>query len=862
MCLRCRTTDEPLLDPSFLLCSRLPYGRIVFVLCCKVDFSHEPFPIDHLSGSIQRIMATRMDLSSGSMHSIRIVTVGWVVSWAGCNQVAGIEEGKPYPDACVTLADCELGDAECRVATCANERCVYVDEPAGTPLPPEKQVIGDCQEWQCDGVGHKHVVTTEADVPNDNEPCTQDTCVGTDKRFTPLPWVPCYTGPAGTDQLGNCAKGVQLCKGGKADGACEGERAPTTETCLTIFDDDCDGSVNEEGAGCICAPGSVRTCYPGTQESLGYGTCAAGTQQCNALGTAYGECSGFVMPGEEICDSALADEDCDGKINEEGPACMCGDGFVSGTEACDDGNTLDGDGCTSQCKIPGCGNGQKEPSEECDDENADNTDACTSQCKTATCGDGYVQVGVESCDDGNTNETDACTTQCVNARCGDGIIQTGVETCDDGNGDNTDACTTWCLPPLCGDGFVIVGVEGCDDGDGDDTDACLSTCEAASCGDGFVHIDVEQCDDGNLDESDACLSGCLNATCGDGILHVGVEECDDGNADNTDACTTFCKPPACGDGLLLPGVEECDDGNANEMDGCTSACKTATCTMNCQPSCEGLPKNCGPMANEDCCTSLLVPGGTFNRGNNAQYPATLSDFRLDRFEVTVGRMRKFVDAFPANTPAAGAGAHPKIAGSGWNPAWVTSAGTTNWPASKANLIQRLKGADASWTDTVGGNETKALNQVSWFVAFAFCAWDGGRLPTEAEWNYAAAGGNEQRTYPWSNPPSSTTIDQTYAVYSKPAVELVGSTSPKGDAKWGHADMSGNVWEFVRDNFNNNYMNPCNDCAFLNTGSIGANIVIRGGGWGAQTNELTTTRRGSTDGKYYSAGRGLRCARDL
>jgi hypothetical protein len=51
------------------------------------------------------------------------------------------------------------------------------------------------------------------------------------------------------------------------------------------------------------------------------------------------------------------------------------------------------------------------------------------------------------------------------------------------------------------------------------------------------------------------------------------------------------------------------------------------------------------------------------------YTATLSDFWLNRFEITVGRLRAFVDAYPGSRPKAGDGAHPRIAGSGWNPAW-------------------------------------------------------------------------------------------------------------------------------------------------------------------------------------------------
>jgi len=281
-------------------------------------------------------------------------------------------------------------------------------------------------------------------------------------------------------------------------------------------------------------------------------------------------------------------------------------------------------------------------------------------------------------------------------------------------------------------------------------------------------------------------------------------------------------------------------------------------------SCKGLAATCGPSGNDDCCTSLLVPGGTFNRSYDGvdyldrESPATVSDFYLDKYEITVGRFRAFVNAgmgTQVSPPGDGTGAHPRITGSGWTSTWSTKL-AANTGALKTAL--KCHAAYQTWTDMVGSNESKPVNCLDWYTAFAFCAWDGARLPTEAEWNYAASGGNEQRYYPWSIPATSATIDDSYAVYCGGTCRIlnVGSKSPKGDGKWGHSDLGGNAWEWTLDYDGGAYPMPCHDCALVTAGSYRA---FRSG----SNDEIAATLRSSVRHVYYPDYHGVvgsRCAR--
>jgi formylglycine-generating enzyme len=280
-----------------------------------------------------------------------------------------------------------------------------------------------------------------------------------------------------------------------------------------------------------------------------------------------------------------------------------------------------------------------------------------------------------------------------------------------------------------------------------------------------------------------------------------------------------------------------------------------------------------------------VPAGTFHLGRksgDADYApggltvgsdetpgvtATLSGFRLDVYQVTVGRFRKFVDAVVAGyVPPAGSGKHSHLSGggltgeTGWDAAWST---TTNLPTSKATWDGTsglsCNASYQTWTIGAGANETKAINCVSWFQAYALCIWDGGFLPTEAEWELAASGG-EERVFPWSAPASSVTIDCSYANYAgcPGNVGVVGAI-PKGDGKWGHSDLAGNLYEWALDWYVSPYpTGPCNDCASI---SIGTYRVLRGGDFNSVASHLRAASR-----YYFNApanrnyDRGFRCAR--
>jgi serine/threonine-protein kinase len=218
---------------------------------------------------------------------------------------------------------------------------------------------------------------------------------------------------------------------------------------------------------------------------------------------------------------------------------------------------------------------------------------------------------------------------------------------------------------------------------------------------------------------------------------------------------------------------------------------------------------------------IYIPGGTFMMGrDNATDPeeipahsVSVGPFLLDKLPVTNQQYAEFVRAT----------SHP--APPNWN-AGSYPAGQGEWP----------------------------VTQVSWDDADAYCYWKGkgGRLPTEAEWEFAARG-TDGRLYPWGYGFQSALTNSVEAGWGR--TEAVG-LRPRNASPFGVLDMSGNVWEWTADDYKP-YPGHTSTFEIL----AGAK-VIRGGSFKSDKDHVTTTTRNLDLATSRSPTIGFRCAKSM
>jgi cysteine-rich repeat protein len=239
----------------------------------------------------------------------------------------------------------------------------------------------------------------------------------------------------------------------------------------------------------------------------------------------------------------------------------CGDGLVAGTEQCDDGNTLAGDGCSPACRFEYCGDGVVGITPEGNDgfETGDFSRHPWNPGTTYpfTVSSLRAYEGTRSAAPGNTGLHSTSSTLSLR-RFSDGRIcfryAGESESCCDRFRFNVDSVnrldvggslTTWtefCLDVTPGEHLFEWTYQ---------KDSSINT------GWDAFHIDAvrwsaggrEQCDDGNTTSGDGCSARCTSEICGSGVLDVG-EDCDDGNTEAGDGCSSTCEWEFCGDGVV------------------------------------------------------------------------------------------------------------------------------------------------------------------------------------------------------------------------------------------------------------------------------------------------------------------------
>ena len=234
---------------------------------------------------------------------------------------------------------------------------------------------------------------------------------------------------------------------------------------------------------------------------------------------------------------------------------------------------------------------------------------------------------------------------------------------------------------------------------------------------------------------------------------------------------------------------------------------------------------------EDGKEMILVAGGDFQMGRNEgpdnEAPAHtvhVEPFYIDRYPVTNEEYKRFVDATDHPVPC-------------YSAEWAEPQ-DYNWDQEKRMPPK--------------GKEKHPVVLVSWDDAWAYAAWAGKRLPTEAEWERAARG-SDGRRWPWGNEfvENRCNTKETNTNGTSP----VGKYSPEGDSLEGVGDMVGNVWEWTSSLFRP-YPYDANDGR--ESQEADGWRVLRGGSWPNDLDRARCTARLDGDFLFFN-NVGFRCA---
>lgn len=522
----------------------------------------------------------------------------------------GLCDGNGTCIECLEASDCGT-DSVCVTFTCDQGMCGSIYAPQGTAV--QDTIIGNCNKLICDGNGNTIGAIDSQDLPpDDGNQCTTEVCKNGMPDHPP------------TNEGTECNQnGGSMCDG----------QANCVE-CLSAAD--CPSSTLCAKA--VCTLGhcgfeySVEVLYDPTD-----GDCQG--LRCNGSGgtESFPDDTDLHVDGNEctddLCTGGVVSNPpvTDGVVCSTGGTCVsgvcnapkCGDGVPNGTDECDDGNSVNGDGCDNNCTVTACGNGIITQLEECDDGRLPSGDGCSQQCLVElgytctgtpslclfTCGNGVLDAN-EECDDGANSPYDGCGALCLleptaetesNDTCASangpytvpatpgGRLHSGsissvsdmdwylfsvpvyadlsFETFDSsGPGSCTPSLVDTSLMLFKSDCITAVGYIQDQGGIGNCSllDANTQPASMRHLAPGVYALRVKAGSTGI--SFNYTLQVKYLALCGNGVVE-GSEACDGGAACQAD-CTLA---PGCGDGVRQ-SYEQCDDGGQAAGDGCSAGC--------------------------------------------------------------------------------------------------------------------------------------------------------------------------------------------------------------------------------------------------------------------------------------------------